>query len=167
MQSKLEGMYLILLRIEAVDDARADSNLAEVGAGAGVVHSGAVAGFALPTLRYFVGSGGTVVAAQNKLELLLPAENDIIGKGGPIDFTWSEIEGAAYYGLDVQDASGGAVISAVVLPGTGFYRAPSWLKDRVLKDKASGGEINWKVAAFDESGKRLGETARRVLRLAR
>ena len=41
--------------------------------GAGVVHSGAVAGFPLPVLRYFVGSGqpGENIA----LSLLTPVEN--------------------------------------------------------------------------------------------
>ena len=40
--------YLVLLRIEASERRGADSNLGAVGAGSGVVHSGAVAGFPMP-----------------------------------------------------------------------------------------------------------------------
>src|SRR6185503_7994851 len=98
MQSKLEGMYLILLRVESVDDGLADSRLADVGAGPAVVHSGGVAGFALPTLRYFVGAGGTAVAgSKNILAALLPEENAFVRSNAPIDFTWSHVEGAAFY----------------------------------------------------------------------
>src|SRR5947207_2969719 len=57
VDESLNGLYLILLRIEASDDKEGDTNLATVGAGAGVVHGGAVAGFSLPTLRYYVGNG--------------------------------------------------------------------------------------------------------------
>src|SRR5690606_16986111 len=52
----VEGLYQLLLRIEASDDTEGDSNLAAAGAGEGVVHSGAVAGFPIPPLRYFVGA---------------------------------------------------------------------------------------------------------------
>ena len=58
--SVVEGLYLILLRVEATDDKEGDSSLAAAGAGTGVVHSGAVAGFPMPTLRYFVGSDSNV-----------------------------------------------------------------------------------------------------------
>src|SRR5436305_12774199 len=50
LDESLDGLYLVLLRIEASDDKDADSDLASVGAGAGVVHSGAVGGCPLATL---------------------------------------------------------------------------------------------------------------------
>ncbi|HEX8096612.1 MAG TPA: hypothetical protein VF507_01195 [Pyrinomonadaceae bacterium] len=49
-------MYPVLLRVEASDEREADTSLAAVGAGPGVVHRGAVAGFPMPTLRYYVGN---------------------------------------------------------------------------------------------------------------
>ena len=54
----MEGTYQVLLRVEASDDREGDSNLSDAGAGVGVVHSGAVAGFPLPVLRYVVAGDG-------------------------------------------------------------------------------------------------------------
>ena len=168
MQSKLEGMYLILLRIESVDDGLADSRLGDVGAGPAVVHSGGVAGFALPTLRYFIGASGTVVVpgSKNTLALLLPAENAFLRSNAPIDFTWSEVEGAAYYRLELEDAPGEVLLSAVVLQGATFYRAPPWIAEKARAKAASAAEITWRVTAFDERGKVLVETSRRLLRIS-
>ena len=165
--SKLEGMYLILLRVESVDDGIADSRLADVGAGPAVVHSGGVAGFALPTLRYFVGAGGTMLAAGSRsLALLLPDENAVVKLREPIDFRWSEVEGAAFYRLELEYISGEVLLSAVVLQGAEFYRAPSWIGDKALKGGPGPVEIRWRVVAFDERGRMLVETSRRLLRLA-
>jgi len=168
MQSKLEGMYLILLRIESVDDGVGDSRLENVGAGPAVVHSGGVAGFALPTLRYFVGSGGTALAAGSKsLGLLSPDESAVVSVSKPIDFSWSEVEGAAYYRLELEYTSGDLLLSAVVPQGgAGFYRAPSWIGEKALKGGRGPAEIRWRVRAFDERGKMLIETSPRLLRIA-
>lgn len=154
-----EGPYLILLRIEATDDKEADSNLAVVGAGPGVVHSGAVAGFPLPPLRYYVGSGPASQGTA-KLALVLPVENGIGELDKPIDFSWSEAEQAALYRLEVTGAEGNAIMSAVVLPGVGTYRAPSWLKDR-----SADGMLRWRVLALDQNGATIIETPWRALRL--
>ena len=168
MQSKLEGMYLILLRVESVDDGRADSRLDNVGAGPAVVHSGGVAGFALPTLRYFVGAGGTVLAAGPKsLALLSPDENAVVSTSTPVDFTWSEVESAAYYRIELEYTSGDTLLSAVVPQGgAAFYRAPSWIGEKALKGGHGPAEIRWRVKAFDERGKTMAETSPRLLRLA-
>ncbi|HEY7544053.1 MAG TPA: hypothetical protein VID27_04180, partial [Blastocatellia bacterium] len=156
-----KGQYMILLRIEAADDKEADSSLAAVGAGAGVVHSGAVAGFPLPPLRYFVGSG-TDAQASSHLALLLPVENSVRQADKPIDFSWSEAQQAAFYRLEVTDAQGQAIFSALTLPGTGAYRAPSW-----IKDKAGDGNLLWRVVALDQNGNPVSETAWRKLLLKR
>nr|MDQ6893880.1 hypothetical protein [Acidobacteriota bacterium] len=55
LPTTVDGLHEVLLRIEASDDKEADSDLAAAAAGEGVIHSGAVAGFPLPVLRYFVG----------------------------------------------------------------------------------------------------------------
>ena len=59
LPTAVDGWYLVLLRVEASDDKEADSDLGAVGAGQGVVHAGAVAGFPMPVLQYVVGSGGS------------------------------------------------------------------------------------------------------------
>ena len=43
LPTHLDGLYLVLLRIEATDDKEADSSLDRAQAGTGIVHSGAVA----------------------------------------------------------------------------------------------------------------------------
>ncbi len=56
----VNGLYQILLRIEASDDKEGDVDLEAAGAGDGILPTGAVAGFPLPVLRYFVGGAGAV-----------------------------------------------------------------------------------------------------------
>jgi hypothetical protein len=156
-----EGQYLVLLRIEATDDKEGDSNLAAVGVGPGIVHNGAVAGFPLPPLRYFVG-GGPNVQLTSELTLLWPVENGEHLRSVPVDFSWTEIEQAAFYRVEVGDGQGRAIFSALVLSGTRTYRAPAWLKDRV-----GDGNVRWRVMALDQNGNSIGETPWRTLRLTR
>jgi hypothetical protein len=162
LPSTVDGPYLVLLRIEATDDKDGDSNLAAVGAGPGIVHSGAVAGFPLPVLRYFVGSGGSTPAASSagQLALLLPADHASIAPDQPLDFSWSEIEPAAFYRLEVEDLTGRPVLSALLYPRVGIYRAPPW-----VKEKAGSGPLRWRVVALDQTGKPLAETPWHSFRL--
>jgi hypothetical protein len=159
LPNNLKGQYLILLRIESADDKEGDSDLSAVGAGPGVIHTGAVAGFPLPALRYIIG-GGFDSQLVGKLSLLLPVEDGIRQPDKPVDFSWSELAQAAFYRLELTDAQGKAVISAIVAPGVGTYRAPSW-----LKDKTGDGNLRWRVVALDQSGAAIAETPWRTLRL--
>jgi hypothetical protein len=159
LPTTVEGPYLILLRIEAVDDKEGDSNLAIVGAGPGVVHSGAVAGFPLPPLRYFVGSGAGSSHSAG-LALLFPEEGAVQPSTDPIDLKWSEAPGVTFYKVEVADPEGQPVMSAVLLPGSGNYRLPPWLRER-----ATDGRLRWRVTALDESGKSVFETPWRSLKL--
>jgi hypothetical protein len=158
LPSTMEGSYLILLRIEATDDKEADSDLSSVGAGVSVVHSGAVAGFPLPFLRYFVGSGEASPVAGN-LMLLLPANEAVKRLNEAVDFSWSEIAGAAYYRLEVEDGKSQALLSALLPAGSKTYRAPSW-----VKDKLSDGVLRWRVLAFNQTATKIGETEWRRLK---
>lgn len=158
LPATLEGPYLVLLRIEATDDKEADSDLSAVGAGAGVVHSGAVAGFPIPVLRYFVGSGQSSVAIP--LRPLTPAENAVAAAGRPIDFSWTPAPGAALYQLEISDQSGQVVLSALLQPLTLNYRAPSWLRETPF-----GASLQWRVSAIDQTGTKTMETPWRHLQL--
>ena len=157
-----EGLHLVLLRIEASDDKEGDSNLALAGAGSGVLHSGAVAGFPMPVLRYFVGgaSGPIAGGSPEVLHLLQPADGAVIA-AGPAEFTWSGGAAAAVYRLELSDAAGQPVLSALLQPGVGAYRAPSW-----LREKAPGGEVRWRVVALGPAGESVAETDWRGLRMA-
>jgi hypothetical protein len=153
-----EGPYLILLRIEESDDKEGDSNLAVVGA-AGVVHSGAVAGFPLPPLRYYVGSGAS--GEGGKISLLTPDANGIVDSSSSVVFRWESKARAAFYRIELVGLKNQPILSALLLPGEGSYRAPSWLRERV-----TDGEVRWRVLALDQSGSLVDASGWRSLRLA-
>jgi hypothetical protein len=158
LPSTLEGQYIVLLRIEATDDKEADTDLSALGVGAGVVHNGAVAGFPLPTLRYFVGSGQANDVIS--LRLLTPAENAVAAADQQIDFSWTQAPGAALYQLEIADQTGKAVLSALLQPLTLNYRAPAW-----LRETSPGATLQWRVSALDQNGAKTVETPWRRLRL--
>jgi hypothetical protein len=147
----LEGPYLVLLRIEATDDKEADSDLSAIGVGAGVVHSGAVAGFPIPVLRYFVGGGHAGGALA--LRMLAPAENATIPAVQPMDFSWTQAPGAALYQLEIADQSGKVILSALLQPLTLNYRAPSW-----LRGVAAAAVLQWRVSVIDQTGAKTAQT---------
>lgn len=161
LPNDLVGSYLILLRIEATDDKEGDASLAAVGVGPGLIHSGAVAGFPLPPLRYFVG-GGPGAQPTNALTLLRPVESEARLADRPVDFTWTELERATFYRLEIEDAQGRSVLSALLPLGRRTYRAPAW-----LKDKMGDGNLRWRVSALDQTGNSISETPWRTLRLTR
>ena len=165
VDESLNGLYLLLLRIEASDDKEGDTDLAAVGAGNGVVHGGAVAGFSLPVLRYYVSNGAypqPANIASTTLVSLLPQDQAELAADKPIDFTWSHVEHVATYRLEVQDMNADPVISAIIRGDSESYRAPSWFKTRV-----GGAVVRWKVSAFDQQGRAIGETDWRSLKVKR
>jgi len=123
-----------------------------------VVHNGAVAGFPIPVLRYFVGGGqpGGAIA----LRLLSPAQNTPAVFGQPIDFSWTQAPGAALYQLEIADPSGKLILSALTQPLTLNYRAPSW-----LREAAAGAVLQWRVSTLDQTGAKTAETPWRRLQL--
>jgi hypothetical protein len=160
---KVKGEYQILLRIEVTDDKEGDSNLSVVGAGPTVVHSGAVAGFPLPVLRYYVGGGPhdqLAVSNSTALAALAPDDQAIFAPAQAIEFLWADSPRGQLYRLEVQTITDSRlVLSALFPPGAGFYRAPPW-----LKDKAAGSILRWRIVAVDEKGAVAEETAWRSLK---
>ena len=159
-----EGMYLVLLRIEATDDKEADSNLASAGAGIGLVHAGAVAGFPMPPLRYVIGSGSSDLSetvAPTQLRALSPLAHAAVAGDGPLTFTWAEGGmRTAFFRIEVRNAGGEEVIAAIVPRGPGLYRAPSWLLEK------AGSNPSWRVVALDLLGRQLTRTEWRMLMTA-
>jgi hypothetical protein len=163
VDESLNGLYLVLLRIEASDDKEADTDLAGVGAGAGIVHGGAVAGFSLPVLRYCVSNGATSAPptiSSNSLVPLFPQDQAELSVSTPNNFTWSHVDRVATYHLEVQDREGHAVISAIVRGDVETYRVPPWFRNGV-----GGKVLRWRVSAWGEQGKLLEETAWRNLKV--
>ncbi len=156
LPTEVQGLYQVLLRVEASDDKEGNSNLGNVG-GSGVIRSGAVAGFPMPTLRYVVGGAGAASAYAPGLSLLAPERGASLG-AGPLDFSWSQARNAALYRLELQTETGDALHQALLQQGIGTYRAPSWLRDRL-----AGSDLRWRVVALDADGAVAGETAWRSL----
>jgi len=158
LPNSVSGEYLLLLRIEASDEKEGDSNLVAVGVGPGVVHSGAVSGFPLPVLRYYIGSGPDT-QLTNDLTLLLPADRVFLSAAEVLEFSWSDTPVASFYRLEVVDMSGRELLSAILVPGKGFYRAPPWLKEKV-----GTRNVRWRVVALDRAGKTMSESQWRDFR---
>jgi hypothetical protein len=157
------GQYLILLRIEASDDRENDSDLGAAGAGTGIVHSGAAAGFPMPVLRYVVGGGDNTqnVTTGTEFASLLPRDGASLPGNQPVDFTWAAVQRAAFYRLEVENQAGRLILSAVLKSASRSYRAPSW-----FKDKAGADTLHWRVTALDQTGTVIGATPQRMLRLS-
>jgi hypothetical protein len=153
LQNPAEGMYLILLRIEATED----TNLG----GGEVARSGGVAGFPMPVLRYYIGSGtGDISKVEDKtLTLLSPAQDATI-QGNDALFKWREALQVAFYRLEIEDAQGVLILSAILPRGVSSYRAPSF-----LKEKTEGVNLRWRVVAFDQAGNQIAQTPKRAFQL--
>lgn len=150
LPTEIEGLYHLLLRIEATDDKEGDSNLALAGAGTGIVHSGAVAGFPIPPLRYYVGNAFDPSANSHTLTLLTPRAGASWPAQQPLTFGWSQTPAAMLYRLEIAE---GSVIkhSAVVQQGVGTYLAPSWLT-------SSAAPLRWRVIALGPHGEIIHRT---------
>ncbi len=140
-----EGQYLLLLRIEATDDKESDSNLQTIGVGDGTVHSGAVAGFPLPTLKFFV--GGSDKRVWGNTALLLPNETTALTGNQPIIFGWRELANVTAYRLEILENSTEPIFSALLPSTQNVYRAPSWFFARFSQKT-----LRWRVGALDEQG---------------
>jgi hypothetical protein len=154
----VEGAYLILLRIEASDDKEGDSDLSAVGVGPGIAHSGGLSGFALPVLRYFVGASES--QAVTPLALISPSEGATVNTAQSPLFTWVENLSGAFVRLEVTSRNEKPLLNSILPAGTMHYRAPSW-----LREKSIDGNLRWRVAMFDQTGRQIAATTWRELRL--
>lgn len=159
LPTSAEGSYLVLLRIEAADDREGDSNLGSAGAGSGVVHSGAVAGFPMPILRYVVLGDGAVssVDGTSRLALLAPRDGSSMRQDSTTRLVWSGQRDASYYRVEVERITGARVIRAL-LPRTVLHYQ---LAPQVVAADTSA--MRWRVTALDGAGQHLRRTPWRRL----
>ena len=153
LPTDLNGLYQVLLRIEASDDKEGDSDLGAAGAGQGIVSTGAVAGFPIPPLRYFVGDATPAGLVSGRLTLLSPTAGTTLGVDRPLVFSWNQVARAVLYRVEVRTTEGEEVVAAIVQPGAGSWGAPPWVKlDHV------GAQLEWRVLALDGEGEVVEET---------
>ncbi len=145
IDKSIEGMYLLLFRVEVSDAPNSSSNIV-----VGTISSGGVAGFPMPTLRYYVGNSSnanvnqvTNIAIGGELEDEQP----------PIILTWKEVAEAKLYRLEIEDDAGKKIFSAIVLPTHKTYQLPSFIQNLTASK-----QLKWKVAAIGDEGKLLDES---------
>jgi hypothetical protein len=151
-----DGAYKILLRIEASDDKEADSNTG----GGRVAHAGGVAGFPLPVLRYYVGSGAALeqlAAASTAPRLFAPEADARVKADAPLEFSWVSAERAALLKLEVQSEAT-TVLAALLAPEATRYAAPPF-----VLDAQRGKPLRWRIVALDGDGRTIGASAWRSL----
>ena len=159
LPTDVQGTYLLLLRIESDNEREGDSDLGAVGAGDGVVHSGTVAGFPIPPLRYVVGaaesSAEPVAASRGGMVLLLPRDSATVGSDSLLLLRWREHATAARYRVELVMADGAEpLFTAFVRRGVTRYAVPPFARAR-----ASGRDVRWRVSALGETGNLLQSSA--------
>ena len=153
LDRSLEGMYMVLLRVEASDDAQNQSEVA----GAGTLSSGATAGFAMPTLRYYVGSGGLTkldeAVLASREQIFTPAAGALVPLREPLLIGWPAVPDAVSYQLNIVTPEGRVLFGAVIMSDAQNYRAPSW-----LPEKLGNGPLCWRLTTFGPGRRKLQES---------
>lgn len=152
----IDGPYKLLLRIEASAEKEGNTNTVN-----GVVNTGGVAGFPMPVLRYFIGSGEVMQTFQNQangnsINLITPYANVPQAATAPVVFSWQPIADATLYELAVL-SGGEMVVSALVKSTSTQYTAPPWLSDY------QGQELLWQVKGLAVGGDTLAASELRPL----
>lgn len=153
---RTDGAYKILLRIEASDDKEADSNTG----GGRIAHAGGVAGFPLPVLRYYVGSGAALeqlAAVSTTMRLFAPEADARVKTDTPLEFSWISGERAALLTLEVT-AEATTVLAALLAPETAHYVAPPF-----VLEASRGKPLRWRVVALDGGGRTIAASGWRTV----
>jgi len=137
IDKSIEGMYVLLFRVEASDAPNSGQN-------------GGVAGFQMPTLRYYVGNSSNADVNQ---VTNIAIGGDLEDEKPPIILTWKAVENSKLYRLEIEDEEGKKVFSAVVLPTGRAYQLPSFIQALTTSKL-----LKWKVSAIGEGGKELETT---------
>lgn len=139
----VEGMYLLLFRVEASDAPNSASDIGE-----GTIATGAVAGFPMPALRYYIGnSSNTDIQQITKTNLI---SEEFGNQPLPIILRWKTLANAKIYRLEIIDETDKTVFSAVLLPSITQYQLPSFISKSV-----SAKALKWRVSVVDEKGKTI------------
>ncbi len=153
-----DGPYKILLRVEATSEKEGGSNTV-----AGNVASGGVAGFPMPVLRYYIGSGTEVSAIREAmlkedLSLLLPMDDAAITAERAVNVSWVDVVAADFYRLEVERPNA-PVFTAIVRPGISSYTIPPFI------DFEPGSAVRWRVSAMNSRGETVARSDWRQLRI--
>lgn len=146
IDKSIEGMYLLLFRVEASDAGNSVSNT-----GTSSIPTGAVAGFSMPVLRYYVGNSSSVnisLITNGAASLNNDAQNL-----PPVILSWEEVADARLYRLEIEDLEGKKVFSAIVLSSTREYQLPSF-----ISTLGRAKQLKWRVSAVNGKGETIEES---------
>ena len=137
IDKSIEGLYLLLFRVEASDAPNSNS-----GIGTRSIPTGGVAGFSMPTLRYYVGN-----SSNTGIQQIAGTGDELISQVLPIVLRWPAVADAKLYRVEIEDPEKN-VFTAIVLPPDTRYQIPSF-----IRDLASARSLKWKVTAVGDAGK--------------
>ncbi len=153
-----KGLYRVLLRIEASNDKEGNSDTL-----AGILNTGGVAGFPMPTLRYFVGDREQLKATKSypPISLLLPHSKQTLS-ADRVKFTWFDLQDSsnvAIYKIEFYEIDGNKklIASALKKPGESNYKPAKTLLNKLNKP------FLWRVIAIDKDGMVLSSSQLRQL----
>jgi len=162
-----DGIYYLLFRVESAFDAESPSESSSSVDGEFIINSGGLnggsAGFALPMLRYVVGSGTSRRAAartSGAVRLRLPVRNATVDPANLV-FAWDALGRAAQYRVEVGVPDGPRILGALLPAKTRRYNAPPWLAGKAPQDR-----LRWRVVALDAQGREVGRSVWSPLTLA-
>src|SRR6185436_5352192 len=116
IEKTVDGMYLLLFRVESAMDGINQSKVTSLSVGQGTVDSGGAAGFAMPVMRYYVGTGGAQVDQFNAVDYeLAPRDLAEFNASQTIVFTWPSVSQVKYYRLVIENSAGVELFAAVLL----------------------------------------------------
>jgi hypothetical protein len=148
MPNQIIGPYQVVLRIEATRDKEGNSDT-----GVGVSINGAVSGFAMPRIRYYVATDDDVLQARIKagldkfITLLQPALDP--QNQTSLRFNWLKFISAKTYMWEVKTQDH-QVFSALIDGRDAHYDPPPWIIKQVIQLPSQ-----WRVAAYDANGNKL------------
>lgn len=153
-----KGAYRILLRIEASRDVESISNTL-----VGNLDSGGVAGFPMPTLRYFVGDTAQYEPTKKyaPVSLLLPMNKEAVD-ANQVMFSWFGLrdnKGVASYKIEFFENNDEKkmLASSILKPDETSYKP---VKTVLMK---LNNPFIWRVVAMDKEGKVLSSSKLRQL----
>lgn len=145
----VQGMYVLLFRVEASDAAESASNI-----GGQALATGGVAGFQMPTLRYYVGN-----SSNADIQQITKRDEVPLDLASPIILSWNSIPDTKLYRLEITDEEDNKVFSAIALATAKEYKLPSF-----IKELATGKALRWRVIAIGTDGKALDESELRSVK---
>ncbi|MGH7597516.1 MAG: hypothetical protein ACREOI_14270 [bacterium] len=98
----------------------------------------------------------SVASTNVKLLPFLPLDNTSPIAGHMVEFSWTKLDSAAQYRLEIEEANGKAVLTVALPLNTKSHGVPS---SQIYRSK----DLRWRVVALNQAGSMIAETAWRIL----